>query len=197
MARRPVRRLFLRLDLFGSGAAFPEPILEPPGHGLHVAHTTRSRRASAFGLECPIVLPHLAIGITAGAAALFLNVVGDFATPATGRVTLIFPFSERGRSFRLLIDRMMLDNGGTHIKEQNIQWFVQRRLSIDRRRRIFRPNLFQLICLGHHPTERHVASKCAYHGEGSMLCKAGDGATGTTMADVAGTILLFFFSSRQ
>jgi hypothetical protein len=116
---RPVRRLFLRLDLFGSGAAFPEPILEPPGHGLHVAHATRSRRASTFGLECPIVLPHLAIGIAAGTAALFLNVVGDFTTPATGRVTLIFPFSERGRSFRLLIDRTMLDNGGTHIKEQN------------------------------------------------------------------------------
>lgn len=94
--------LFLGLDL-GSGGAFPEPILEPPRHGLHVPHTAGARRAPTFGLECPIVLSHLAGGIATTTTLLLLDVVGNLAAPATGRVRLVFSFSKGGRTFRLLV----------------------------------------------------------------------------------------------
>jgi len=88
-------------DLLLSLGALPEPVLESPGHGLHVAHPTCTDSAAALGLLAPIELSHPGVGVPARGAPLLLDMEAHFPAPATRGMGLVVPLTEGRCTFRL------------------------------------------------------------------------------------------------
>ena len=79
-------------------SALLETILEPPSHGLHVAHTSSTGGPPSLRLLSPVVLAGLGSRVSAAGAGLLLDVVRGLSAATANCVRLVVPLSERSSS---------------------------------------------------------------------------------------------------